>query len=535
MKSLSHIALALALLLGIPVAAAQSGIRNPMTQAVLAVYEEELRANPNNYEVLMNRAEEYYRHEEYIRALDDISRALTVIPASESETVLHARLLRAGIYNMTHRSAIALADLEEANRLQPNNFTVLLQKANTEVLTGDFTAAKDDYRRANRLNPRSSEVYIGLARVAVQENNLGLANEMLESAVNLNPTSAESYIQRAMVRKSMGNHNGAVDDLILAMSFDSENRRAMRELLDYGDTNYAVTIAGLTSAISKAPRIGMYRYLRAGIAQAHFHYLAALQDYRALIDEHIYNYHGIYASMAQCQFALGMYDEALNNIDYALGMLTSNTCEYYALRSRIQLALGNAAEAERSAYTATVADRDNNSALTALAMAYVANGRYDDASALLGEATLNDAEDPLFPMLRGWVLEKLLNNPSGARQQYQRVADMDCFYIDNPRSLKGFALLKLGETDAAKRWMQNILTTVEDRDGLLNYYGCCFYTQLDNYDKALECAAKALDLGYADYYQWTDYSDGYVNMGALRDDLRFLNLLNRHNAMFGRE
>lgn len=53
-------------------ASAQSGIQNPITQAVLKVYEEELQANPRDYNILLSRADEYYRHGEYFRALPDV-------------------------------------------------------------------------------------------------------------------------------------------------------------------------------------------------------------------------------------------------------------------------------------------------------------------------------------------------------------------------------------------------------------------------------------------------------------------------------
>lgn len=111
---------------------------------------------------------------------------------------------------------------------------------------------------------------------------------------------------------------------------------------------------------------------------------------------------------------------------------------------------------------------------------------------------------------------------------------MDHFFIDNPKSLKGFALLFLGEKDQATRWMNNILATVDDHDGLIHYFGACFFAQADNTEKALECTRKALELGYGDYYDWTDLNDGRINVGGLRDDLRFLNLLSRHNSIFGR-
>ena len=80
-------------------ASAQSSIQNPMTQAVLAVYAEELAENPKDYNVLMSRADEYYRHSEYFKALDDVNKVLEYAPANEDDVRLRAYVLRAGVYN----------------------------------------------------------------------------------------------------------------------------------------------------------------------------------------------------------------------------------------------------------------------------------------------------------------------------------------------------------------------------------------------------------------------------------------------------
>ena len=82
--------------------------------------------------------------------------------------------------------------------------------------------------------------------------------------------------------------------------------------------------------------------------------------------------------------------------------------------------------------------------------------------------------------------------------------------------------------------MNNIVDTVTDYDGLIHYYAACFYAQAGDTEKALECTSKALELGYANYHNWTEAIDGGVNVGALRDDLRFLNLLSRYNSIFGK-
>lgn len=513
---------------------AQSGLQNPITQAVLAVYEEELNENPKDYNVLLSRADEYYRHNEYIRSLADVDKALEYAPANEEDVRLRALVLRAGIYTETQRFDKALEDLTAAAAMAPDSYSIIYQKANAEYMLGKYADARTDYQKLERLNARGVEAYIGQARVAVKENNLGTANEMLAKAVAIDPNNAETYVRRASVRRLMGDHNGAVDDLILAISSDNQHPRAMAELIDYGNTNYPATMAGLSNAVQQAPQVGMYRYIRAMIAQAHFHYLAAIQDYQTILDENLYNYHGIYASIAECNYYLGNYKEALDNIDRALGMVRNNA-DHYVLRSKILRALGRYEEAVEAGAFALAVDRQNNNALAEMALGYVGTGNYDEASNLLGEAILNDAENPVYPMLRAWVLEEYLKRDSAAAQLYTSVSEMDHFYIDNPRSLKGFAQLFLGEKDAANKWMDNIIATVDDTDGLIHYYGACFYAQAGNMDKAMKCAEKSLELGYANYHDWTEAVDGRVNVAPLRDDLRFLNMLHRHDAIFGKE
>ena len=278
-KNIITFAAALAFLAQAHNAIAQSQeLSNPVTQAVLAVYADQLRENPQDYEVYLLRANEYYRHNEYIRALADVNKALEYIPESEKDARFRAYVLRAGINDQTKHLNEALNDYSSAFALDPTSPLVVHQKANTEYSLGRYEDAKEDYQRLQRINPRSPEAYIGLARVAVQQNNLGMANDYLAQAVNFDPNNAELYVRRASVRKQMGDHNGAVDDLILALSSDNKHTKALNELVDYGNTNYAATMNGLTSAISQAPTVGMFRYIRAVIAQAHYNYLAAIDD-----------------------------------------------------------------------------------------------------------------------------------------------------------------------------------------------------------------------------------------------------------------
>ena len=514
-----------------------SELSNPITQAVLGVYADELEKDPNNYEILLLRADEYYRHNDYVRALADVDRAIEAITKPDSPERFRALMLRAGIYSQTNRLKEALADLTAAEEIDGKSPALIYQKANTEYLLGMYSEAKTDFQRLRRLNIRAVEGPIGLARIAVKETNLGTANELLAEAVALDPNNSDIYVRRASVRKQMGDHNGAVEDLILALSADSKNTKALNELVDYGNTNYAATMSGLSSAIAQAPNVGMFVYIRAVIAQAHFNYLAALKDYREILDKKLYNYHGIHASMAECLYCLGDYAEALSEIDYALG-ITRNDASHFTLLSKILLRLGRIDDAIAAAASALAIDRNTQAAchgLEAMALAYVAKGDYDQASSLANEIVMTDAENPRYYMLKAWIAEKYLGNEKVAKTAYETVAEMTQFYIDNPRSLRGFAQLFLGEERQGEQWMDNILKTVTDNDGLIHYYGACFYAQSGNTERALKCAEEALKKGYANYDDWTELKEGRVNVGPLRDDLRFLNLLHRYNAIFGKK
>lgn len=510
------------------------GIDHPVTKAVLEVYEKQLRENPEDYMTRFRRANEYYRHNEYMRALKDIDEALKYAPASDTDLRFQAYMLRAGIYNQTLRPTEALADLNSAVTIDPKSYSAIYQRANTEYELEKYADAKTDFSRLRSLNTRSIEALIGLARIAVKENNLGLANEYLDQAVAINPNNAEAYTRRASVRKLMGNDTGAVEDLILSISTSSESPKALSALVDYGNTNYQATITGLTNAITQAPNVPVYRYLRAVIEQAHYRYLAAIDDFEKILNDNNYNYHGIYASIAECQYSLSFYDKALDYLNKALSM-TSDVAEYHILLSKIYIASGRADDAVEASAKALAIAPSNIDALMQMGVSYIAAGNPKEASNLFGEAIMTDAEVPLPIMWRAMVMNKYLNQPVAATQNYEKVADMEHFYIDNVRSLKGFALLFIGRNDEAQRWMENILKTVPDHDGLINYYAACFYAIADDHDRALECAERALSLGYSNYHNWIEADDAGINMGSLRDDLRFLNLINRYSAIFGRQ
>lgn len=507
-----------------------TGMDSPITKAVMEVYRKQIEENPQNYETYFRRANEYYRHNDYIRALSDIDNAIRYTPHKESDMRFQEYTLRANIYTETKHYTDALADLNEALKIDPRSYVTIYQKANMDFELGNYAAAKEGYRQLQRINQRSQEALFGLARVAVKENNIGLADEYVEQAVAMNSASSDVYVRRASVYRLMGNISAAADDLILAISTDRHNNKALQELVNLSDTDYSTVISALSNAIRQAPRVGMFYYIRATIAQHHFKYSAAINDFNKIISERLYDYAGLYASLAECYYALGNFQEALHNIDYAIGSTRHNT-DFYVIKARIKNAMGAYDAAMECADKVLGRNAKSLDAMEQKAFALIGLKKYQEASDVLGEMTLNDSENPYYVMLRAWMLAEYLHQPEAAASFYERVLDMD-IPADNVKSLRGFALLYLGRNDEANRWMEDILRTSGDTDGEDQYYGACFYAQSGNIDKALESMEQSMQHGYSNYYNWKYNDYARINVAPLRQLPKFDELMKHFSILF---
>lgn len=512
---------------------AQINAFSDMKQAVIGAYTEMIQTAPADYMSYFSRGNEYYNQGDYIKALDDINNALRYAPADETDIRYQCYVTRANIYVQLRRYNEAVTDLNSALSIDPECYSCLYQLANVEYELGHYNSAREAYLKVQRVFPRNREVLFGLARIAVKENNLGMAAKYCDEAIELAPNASDSYIQRAIVRSMMSNHEGAVDDYLTAISQDdSSTPRALRALVTLSDTNYPAVINGLSRAIATQPKSGAYYYLRAVIAQAHGNYLTAIDDLNTIIDNNLDGYAGLNYSLAECNYALGRYDTALSNIDYAIGG-TSQNADYYSMKAKIRNAMGAYDNAVDAADKALSKDSDCTSAIVQKALAMVGLKRYNEASVLLAEAIMNEADNAYLYMLRAWVSGTLQSESKVAKTLYERVLDMDGDF-DNVKSLRGFAQLFTGDEVGAERWMREVLDAKLDSDGQLNYYAACFFAQQGNTRRALDHMEASLRNGYANYHDWCDNNDARINVAPLRNLPEFKALMTRFASIFGR-
>lgn len=519
--------LVLTVIAGIP-AFTQEKPMNPITKAMMDVYDQQLTENPKDYDVYFRRASEYYNHDQYLRALSDVDNAIKYTPASDKDMLYKAYSLRGNIYSMTGRHEEALNDFKKALQLDPKSFVTIYEIANEEFETGDMAAAKADYKKLQRINPRNTEALVGLTRIAIKEGYTEQAKDLMDQIVDLNPASAGSYIRRANLKKEIGDNTGAAEDLVMAISIEG-NSRAVGELVSLANDDYTAAYNGLSAAIRTAPNVALFYYLRATIAMAHYRYTSALDDFRTIINQNLYNFAGLYDSMAKCHLALGKYQEALKECNFAIGMADKND-PYYITLSKIRRAIGDSILAIEAADKAVALAPNDIDANVEKSINLVSEKKYKEAAEILGEVNLSDQSLPYNYMLRAWILNDYLNQQNAANVQYNRVLEMD-YPETSVSSFKGFAYLYSGNKEAGDKWMETILSK-PDNDGLLNYYGACYYAYSGDTDKAFECMRNSLSRGYANLYDWTINNEAKINVAPLRDNEKFKSILKGFDYLF---
>src|SRR5882724_10886734 len=117
----------------------------------------------------------------------------------------------------------ALADLNEAIRIEPNDPIALTARGRLLALTNDRQAAIADFTRAIELEPASVSPYLQRAAIllAVGESDRAIADTT--DAINRHPNSAQAFWLRAKIHAKMQNADAAIADFTRAIALEPKN------------------------------------------------------------------------------------------------------------------------------------------------------------------------------------------------------------------------------------------------------------------------------------------------------------------------
>jgi len=223
----------------------------------------------------------------------------------------------------------ALADLDEAIRLDPSYMHSFEWRGSTYRNQGNLDRAIADYSEAIRLQPSSVWAIAARGDVRKRKGELDLALADLNEAIRLDPKSTSAYMNRAEVWQKQGEFDKAIADWDEAIRLDpaSSARLYSRGIAWQTKGEHAKAIADFTQAIALAPGTGSLLVDR-GISQRH---LGQLQEALADFSEAIrvnptYSY--AYAHRGQVHFELGNMEQALADYDEVFRLFPSLNWSY---------------------------------------------------------------------------------------------------------------------------------------------------------------------------------------------------------------
>ncbi len=172
-------------------------------------YAELLRYYPNFDNAYLGRARLRLSSGDTIAASADIDKALQL-----NRNSLNAYIMRADIaMNPKHDYQSALADMNEAVKLQPKFAGLYINRAFLRYNTDDYFGAMADFDYALELEPLNATALFNRGLLLAEVNANDRALNDFTKVLNLNPDDYRALYNRAVIYGKKGNYKAGTDDV----------------------------------------------------------------------------------------------------------------------------------------------------------------------------------------------------------------------------------------------------------------------------------------------------------------------------------
>ncbi|MFI3239897.1 MAG: tetratricopeptide repeat protein [Bacteroidales bacterium] len=479
---------------------------NANNNIMINAYSQALIENPKDVESLLGRAKEYNSRNEFNKALDDLNSVIKYTESNKKEMLREVYMLRANVNDSLEKYEDALSDVNMVLDGYSDVYALTF-RADLCLKLDMLDQAKTDYQTLLNVSTRNYVAMYGLAQVAVKQENNGIAKDYVNRAVELYPRSPDVYLNRADIMAQLNEQSQSAHDLIMAMSFNYDNPRAVRALLEMSRTNYKVVVSSLNDAIKISKDDLTLYYVRAFIKMSSTDYAGALDDMEMVTSKIEDKYSdGVNNDLALISYKLGKFADALNYADMAI-RLNPNKVNYYTLKAAINIELGKYDAALVDLKNAMLIDPINSEALLLQSRIKMEDDEYNEAILCMNEAIMNNPEIAENIILRGLIKANFLNDDKAADNDLNMVLMLDDIGLD---SYRGFALAFLDRGEEAESWIEaQLIDPLDIREA--NYRAAVLYSILGEVDKALAAVEVALINGYGDYYNLMINDYGFLN------------------------
>lgn len=175
---------------------------------------------------VMRRGNCYYEKHDLERAIADYDQALRLDSKNAA-----AYVNRANVLDARGDTGEATKDYNEALRLNPRDAYAYVNRGSLLMELGDFTAALADYAKTLAINPHEEVAHIGRAKIHLMRCQREEALKDAEAAVAIAPRQASVYQCRADVYMEFRRYTEAEADIKKAVRMKSDDPMAALSLL----------------------------------------------------------------------------------------------------------------------------------------------------------------------------------------------------------------------------------------------------------------------------------------------------------------
>ena len=247
----------------------------------IADYNEALRLLPRNRQIMFNRSLAFTDSKKYEQADSSFAELLRYYPGFDNGYIGRAKLRLA----MADTTA-ASADIDKALSINRNILNAYILRADIAINSKkDYSAALADMNEAVKLEPRLAGLYINRAFLRYSLDDYFGAMADYDYAIQLEPLNPVALFNRGLLEMEVSDYDKALRDYDTLLSLDPDNYRALyNRAVIYGEKHrFDEAIADVDRLIDRFPDFSGAYYLRSEFMRGKGEMAHAQADYKKAV------------------------------------------------------------------------------------------------------------------------------------------------------------------------------------------------------------------------------------------------------------
>ena len=246
----------------------------PLTEAE-GFFSQEILRDPNRSFAFLMRGLARFEKDDREHALADLDEALRLEPKN-----IAALTTRAFLGLVMRAPDQAIADANRAVAIDPRNCYVLEQRAMIQSSLNNDDEALRDFDRAIELGSRWVMTYVGRGMIYLKRRELQKAQVEIQHALQIDPSCVQAYVHLAVIHLMLSDPNRALVAANKAIELDpeSDGPYAAKAVIDQSIGNLSQALKDLDQAIRNDPADATHVLNRASVKFDNGDYEPALGD-----------------------------------------------------------------------------------------------------------------------------------------------------------------------------------------------------------------------------------------------------------------